>query len=141
MNNHIKGKATSKIGAVSIGPGLGAALLAKASCPLCYPAIGGVLSSIGLGFLFQGIYLYIFMALFFSFALFGLYYRANERRGYSPLLLGILGVFIVILGQYLAYEVVFYIGITILTGASIWNLIPIKKECSACINNKGETNE
>jgi mercuric ion transport protein len=141
MSNTDEGKTAGKIGAVSIGPGVGAALLAKASCPLCYPAIGGFLTSIGLGFLFEGIYFYIIMSVFFGIGLFGLAFRAKSRRGYLPFWLGLVGSCIAILGRYYANEIIFYVGITILIGASIWNLIPKKESCSACVNSTGGTNE
>ncbi|MBC96556.1 MAG: hypothetical protein CME63_02330 [Halobacteriovoraceae bacterium] len=51
-----KSKVFDFLGIVSTGPVLGVAFLAKAACPLCYPAIADILSSVGLGFLFEGYY-------------------------------------------------------------------------------------
>jgi hypothetical protein len=132
VNDQKEGKAAGKVGAVSIGPGLGAAILAKASCPLCYPAIGGFLTSIGLGFLFEGVNFYILAGLFIFLALFGLAFKAKSRRGYNPFWLGIVGIVIGVLGRYFAIEILFYIGVIVLAGASVWNLTPKKKVCSAC---------
>jgi hypothetical protein len=132
VNDQKEVKAAGKVGAVSIGPGLGAAILAKASCPLCYPAVGGFLTSLGLGFLFEGVNFYILAGLFISLALFGLAFRAKYRRGYNPFWLGIVGVIIGILGRYFAIEILFYIGVIVLAGASLWNLIPKKEVCSSC---------
>lgn len=120
------------LGTVSIGPGVGAAFLAKASCPLCYPAIAGFLSSIGLGFLLKGAYFYILMSAFLGIALFGLWYKANLRRGYTPLYTGIAGSTIALVFHYLQYEYLFYLGIGILIFASVWNLIPKKQDCINC---------
>lgn len=135
------GKTTSRLGAISLGPGIGAAILAKATCPLCYPAIAGFLTSVGLGFLFQGAYFYIIMAVFLLFALLGLAFRAKSRRGYKPFWLGLVGSIITFLGRYLTNEIIFYIGIFILVGASIWNLIPKKEISTACPTKLGGTNE
>lgn len=122
----------SFLGTFSIGPGVGAALLAKVSCPLCYPAIAGFLSSVGLGFLFKGTYFYILMTAFFLVALVGIGYRAKDRRGYRPLMLGILSFVFVVTGHYFENQIIFYTGVTLLMGASIWNLIQIKDKCIKC---------
>ena len=119
------------LGTASIGPGVGAAFLAKAACPFCYPAIAGFLSSIGLGFLFKGAYFYVLVTLFLAITLFGLGFRAKSRRGYGPLYLGVFGAVIAIVFHYLKNDV-FYIGIGVLVVASIWNLVPLKKQCDAC---------
>jgi len=120
------------LGTFSIGPGVGAALLAKASCPLCYPAIAGFLSSIGLGFLFKGTYFYILMSAFFLMSIIGIGYKAKERRGYRPFILGIVSSVIAISGHYFENQIIFYIGIGLLVAASIWNLIPNKEQCINC---------
>ena len=120
------------LGTASIGPGVGAALLAKASCPLCYPAIAGFLSSIGLGFLFKGAYFYILMSVFIGVTLFGLGFKAKSRRGYTPLYLGIVGSVTALIFHYRQNDYLFYFGIGILIFASIWNLIPMKQNCTAC---------
>ncbi|MFT6633876.1 MAG: hypothetical protein ACJAS4_003849 [Bacteriovoracaceae bacterium] len=120
------------LGTFSIGPGMGAALLAKASCPLCYPAIAGFLTSIGLGFLFKGTYFYILMSVFFLVALVGIGYRATERRGYGPLALGMVSSVIAISGHYFENQTIFYVGIGLLVASSIWNLIPKKENCNNC---------
>jgi mercuric ion transport protein len=120
------------LGTASIGPSVGAALLAKATCPLCYPAIAGFLSSIGLGFLFKGTYFYIFMSVFLGVALFGLGYKAKLRRGFMPFFLGLIGSTLALIFHYMKNDYIFYFGIGILVIASIWNLIPVKKQCNVC---------
>lgn len=120
------------VGTASIGPGVGAAFLAKASCPFCYPAIAGFLSSIGLGFLFKGVSFYILMSIFFGIVLFGLGFKAKSRRGYRPLYLGILGSVLAMMFHYVKNDYGFYFGTTVLIIASIWNLVPMKKQCNIC---------
>ncbi len=132
-NQSTSGKRAGILGAFSIGPGVGAAILAKASCPLCYPAIAGFLTSIGAGFLFEGTYFLILMSIFFAFALFGLFHRAKSRRGYYPFFLGFIGVTLASSGKYFESDIIFYFGIGALLVASVWNLIPAKSTCSACV--------
>ncbi len=127
-----KNKLFGFLGTASIGPGVGAAFLAKASCPLCYPAMAGFLSSIGLGFLFRGTDFYILMSFFLGIALFGLGFKAKSRRGYAPLYLGIVGSIIALTFHYRQNDSLFYFGIGILFFASIWNLIPMKRNCTNC---------
>lgn len=133
---HSAGKKAGILGTFSIGPGVGAALLAKASCPFCYPAIAGFLTSIGAGFLFKGTYFLILMSIFFAVALFGLFYKAKLRRGYYPFFTGLVGVVLALFAKHFATDVGFYFGIGILLAASIWNLIPVKANCSACVTEK-----
>ena len=137
MSQQTDGKTVSKIGAASVGPGIGAAVLAKASCPLCYPAIGGFLSSIGLGFLFEGVYFYVLVSVFISLSIFGLAFKAKSRRGYNPLWLGLVGIVSGVLGMYFSIELIFYTGVAILILASIWNIIPKKEDCNVCSTNLG----
>lgn len=141
MNEKNDAKTAGKIGAASVGPGIGAAILAKASCPLCYPAIGGFLSSIGLGFLFEGIYFYILVSIFISLSLFGLAFRAKSRRGYNPFWLGFVAVIMGVMGRYFAIEVIFYISVALLIAASIWNIVPKKENCNSCSTIQGGKNE
>jgi len=135
LKKHSAGSAkkTGFLGAFSIGPGVGAAILANATCPACYPAIGAVLSSLGLGFLFEGAYFLVLMSLFFAIALFGLAYKASKRRGLHPFWLGLASALVALAGRGVDLEIVFYLGITGLITASVWNLWPIKVEaCPEC---------
>ena len=135
----------SLFGTIAVGPSVGAALLAEAACPLCYPAIAGLLSLIGLGFLFQGTYLMVLTVTFLGVAMFGLFYRARFRWGYRPFALGLIGSILLVIGKF-SFESnpVFYVGVTVLSIATIWNLIPKRSEitkssCSACAPGERET--
>ena len=70
-------------------PGVGASLLPKVACPLCWPAYAGLLSSVGLGFLISAAYLLPLTAGFLLLALAAMAFRASNRHGYSPFLLGL----------------------------------------------------
>src|SRR5215469_2153158 len=67
----------------------GVSMLPKLLCPACWPAYAGVLSSIGLGFLISTAYLLPLTAGFLVLALGALAFRAAERRGYGPFLVGL----------------------------------------------------
>src|SRR5258708_34862620 len=72
-------------------PGIGVALLPKLLCPLCWPLYAAVVSSIGLGFLIGTAYLLPITSAFLVLTLAILGFRANQRRGYGPLLAGAVG--------------------------------------------------
>lgn len=123
---------------IAVFPGIGAALLPKLSCPACWPAYTGLLSSLGLGFVNYTPYLLPLTALFLILAIASLRYRAKNRRGYSPFILGIFGAIVVIAGKFVFIsDLAMYGGIAILIGASFWNSWPRKMSnngsCPACI--------
>lgn len=112
-------------------PGIGAALLPNLTCPACWPAYAGILSTLGLGFLMNGPYFYLFIGILLSISLFSLVYKAKTRRGYLPLWFGLLSATIIIGGKYYTLsDYIFYSGAFILVIASIWNNIPTKNKYS-----------
>ncbi len=65
-------------------------------------------------------------------ALAALGFRANRRRGYGPLLVGILAAVLLLVGKFiLESNVAVYAGIASLIGASLWNSWPKKSVPSA----------
>ncbi|MBI2607187.1 MAG: hypothetical protein HYW49_14015 [Deltaproteobacteria bacterium] len=116
------------------------------ACPLCYPAIAGLFSSLGLGFLFNGTYFAIIAGLFLAAVLFGLGYRAKSRRGYAPLLLGLAAAAMVIAGKFLWDEngILYVGGIAGLIAASAWNLLPKRAlttdSCPSCATDGADSN-
>lgn len=120
-------------------PGIGAAMLPKAACPVCWPVYAGILSSLGLGFLMTGPYFYLFIGILLSISLFSLAYKAKSRRGHLPFWIGLSSAAIIIIGKYyLLPDYVFYSGALLLIIASIWNNIPSKK---SNISDKSESSE
>lgn len=120
-------------------PGIGAALLPVGLCPACWPAYAGVLSALGLGFLFKTTYLLPVTALFLLVAVGMLAFRARSRRGYRPLIVGLAASAIVLVGKFVfVSDVAMYGGIVLLVAASIWNAWPRKATgvnsgvCLAC---------
>jgi hypothetical protein len=129
-------------GIVATLPGIGMALLPNLSCPACWPAYAGILSSLGLGFVNYSSYLLPLTALFLILAVASLGFRAKKRRGYGPFILGSFAALTVVTGKFiLGSEAAQYAGIAMLTAASLWNSWPRRKEsrgsCSACASWDG----
>ena len=106
-------------------PGISVALLPKLACPLCWPFYSGIVSSVGLGFLISTKYLLALTITFLLIALAALAYRAKQRRGYGPFVLGIAGVLAVLISKFdLESNPVTFTGIVVLVVASAWNMWP-----------------
>lgn len=118
-------------------PAIGFSLLPKLVCPACWPAYAGLLSAVGLGFLVQTEFLLPLTAMFLGIVLVGLAFRARTRCGYGPLLLGIVGAAAAMAGKFaLESAPIFYAGLGLLVGASLWNTWPQRKSkiasCREC---------
>jgi hypothetical protein len=98
------------------------ALLPNLACPACWPAYAGLLSACGLGFLIRTEYLVPVTSLFLAFALGGLWYRAEVRRGYWPFCLGAVAAAGILAAKFwIESSPLFYAGLILLVGASVWN--------------------
>lgn len=116
-------------------PGVGFALLPKIACPACWPAYAGVLTSLGLGFLMDVRWLLPLTAVFLLIAVAALGFRAGQRRGYGPLVLGLCASTIVLAGKFgFESDAAMYAGLGLLVAASIWNTWPRRatSSCPAC---------
>ena len=118
-------------------PAFGVVLLPKIACPACWPAYAGVLSSMGVSFLIDTRYLFALTAAFLTVALFFLGFRATRRRGYGPLVLGLIASALLLTGKFYFESVpAMFSGVGLLMIASLWNSWPRKlaasPECSAC---------
>lgn len=123
---------------LAIFPAMGAVLIPGVSCPLCWPAYAGLLSSLGLGFVNYTPYLFPLTLLCLAVAVFSLGFRAKRRHGYGPLVLGFVGAVVISTGKFiLAWKAATYVGIIFLISACIWNLWPRKQisdgACSDCV--------
>jgi hypothetical protein len=106
-------------------PAIGFALLPKLTCPACWPAYAGLVSALGLGFVDYTPYLFPLTAVFLAVTLGALGYRANRRRGYGPLWVGVAASLIVIASKFVFdSDLALYSGIGFLVGASLWNSWP-----------------
>ena len=117
-------------------PGLGVALLPKLTCPMCWPAYAGLLSTVGLGFLVSERYFFTLSAGFLLLSVGALAFRAPERRGYGPAALGLLAVVLILAGKFgVDSSSLMYSGVGLLLLSSIWNSFPRRAatSCPKCV--------
>lgn len=121
--------AASSLAAV---PGALLSVLPVVSCPSCWPAYAGVLSSMGVPFLMDTTWLLPITVAALLLALGGLAFRARRRRGLGPLILGAVAAGAILLGKFvLGIDAAVYTGTVLLVGASLWNSWP-KTQLAAC---------
>ncbi|MBC8338205.1 MAG: MerC domain-containing protein [Alphaproteobacteria bacterium] len=120
-------------------PSVGAALLPKLTCPACWPAYAGLLSSLGVSFVDYTPYLMPLTGFFLVISVFALAFRARLRRGYGPFALGLASAMTVMVGKF-GYDndPVMYTGLAVLVAASVWNSWPRPRQgagpdCPACV--------
>lgn len=115
-------------------------------CPVCIPAIGALLSSIGLGFLVNEAVLRPVLIGFIAAAWFGFgwsYFR--EHGSPYPGVLGVVAGLSLYVGRYVYLggtwnAVLMYGGVAAMIAASIWNLVlrraarRAEARCPACAN-------
>lgn len=129
LEHHMKNTNTPpparRLQLVAMLPAVGAALLPKLTCPVCWPAYAAVLSALGVGFIDYTPYLLPLTLAFLGVTLAMLAWR--PRRGYAPLALGLAASAIVLVGKFLFdSDIAVYAGVALLVGASIWNALPRK---------------
>ena len=106
-------------------PIVGFSMLPKLVCPACWPAYAGLLTSVGLGFLISSVYLLPLTVAFLVLALGAMVFRARERHGYWPFLLGMVAASGVLIGKFVwESKPTIYAAIGLLVMASLWNTWP-----------------
>lgn len=133
-------------GALAAFPALAALVLPVGTCPACWPAYAGLLSSLGLGFLLYEEYLLPIAATLLAVALGTLLYRARDRRGYGPFLLGVAASAVALVGKFtLDSTTLLFAGFGLLTAAAAWNSWPRGEgspaTCENCAPQDGEATE
>lgn len=132
-----------RTGIVPLLPAIGTALMPKLVCPACWPAYAGLLSALGLGFIDYTPWLLPLTLVFLVVVLITLAWRAQTRRGYAPLGLGMAAAVIVLIGKFqFDSNLATYTGIALLVGASLWNSWPRRNpaaSCPACVADTDET--
>ena len=124
-------------------PGIGASLLPKLACPLCWPAYAGLLTSVGLGFLISAKYLMAVTAAFLLLSVTALAFRAYRRHGYAPFALGLFAAVGVLVGKF-SWESnpATYVALGLLVIASVWNAwlygVAVPDCCTEKSINEGE---
>ncbi len=112
---------------LAVVPGVLLSALPVLSCPSCWPAYAGVLSSLGVPFLMDSAWLLPVTVAALGLALGGLGYRARRRRGFGPLVLGAVASAALLGGKFvLELDAVLYAGTVLLVAASLWNSWPTR---------------
>ncbi len=122
-------------------PGIGISLLPKLTCPLCWPAYAGLLSTVGLGFLIPARNLLLVTSVFLTASTATLSFRAKTRHGYRPALLSLVAATIILFGKFsIESQAVMYSGLGLLVAASLWNGWPRRPagSCPQCAPNGDE---
>lgn len=118
-------------------PGVGVSLLPKLACPLCWPAYAGLLSSVGLGFLISTKYLLPLTIAFLGIALGALAFRAKNRHGYGPFVLGLIAAIGVLVDKFeWDSNPALYGAVALLVVASLWNAWPHRVTSASCRTEK-----
>lgn len=121
-------------------PAIGAAALPKLTCPACWPAYSGLLSSMGVSFVNYTPYLFPLTAAFLLLSLIALGWRAQRRRGYRPLWLGLAASAVLLAGKFaFDSDIAMYAGMAVLVAAALWNAWPHARRvaagnCPACVS-------
>lgn len=106
-------------------PGVGVSILPKLACPACWPAYSGLLASVGLGFLIRVAYLLPVTIVFLALVVGAMVFRARERHGYGPFLLGVVAAMNVLLGKFVwDSNPIVYGAVGLLIIASLCNTWP-----------------
>ncbi len=112
-------------------PGVGVSFLPKLACPACWPAYAALLSSVGLGFLISTVYLLPMTVALLGLSLGALAFRAKQRHGYGPFLLGLSAAAAVLPGKFVwESKPLMYIAFGSLVAASLWNAWPRRASTS-----------
>ena len=117
--------------------GAGGVVIAALSCTACFPALGALAASLGLGFLsqFEGVAINKLLPLFAALALAVNCYGWVQHRRHGRGLLSVLGPLGVLatlypLWQYVWSTNLFYVSLILMLGVSIADLIwPPKRIC------------
>lgn len=123
------------LAALAMIPAMLSPLLPAITCPACWPAYAGLLSSMGIGFIDYTPYLLPVSSLFLGIALLTLWWKAPQRHGYRPFIAGLLASSMILSGKFAFHsDSLTYTGIGILLLATLWNVWPQKTsdQCPAC---------
>jgi len=124
---------TSWHSGLAVAPGIGAALVPTTLCPLCWPALAGVLSSLGLGFVMNGRWVLPVTIPLLVIAVGALALRAPSRRGYGPFVLGALAAATIVASKFAGDGGTWsYMGTGLLVAASVWNSWPAPRHKTHC---------
>jgi hypothetical protein len=106
-------------------PGILGAVLPSVTCPACWPAYAGVLSSLGIGVVLTGPYFLIAVGALLGITLFALGFRCRSRRGFGPLAMGAVASVVILVAKFAGTDgAETYAAAGALIAASVWNNWP-----------------
>lgn len=120
------------------GPAVGIAFLPKLVCPACWPAYAALAGALGMPFLWETRFLLPITGFALGLVIGMLAWRARERRGYGPALLGVAASGVIVIGKFvLSSNPAAYAGASVLLAACVWNTWPRRRSagtapCPAC---------
>ncbi len=123
-------------------PAIGAALLPKLTCPLCFPAYAAILSALGIEFVNYTPYLLPLTAVFLAVAITVLALQTRRTGNIVPLILGITASFVVLFAKFSLESEWLTTGGVIMLVAAI--LLGNRKQsaaiapCPACVVGEGD---
>jgi len=118
-------KTSSKLSLLTALPGVGAVFLPAVSCPACWPAYAGLLSSLGVSFIDYSPWLIPVITLLVFISLLSLFWQCRNNGDYRSFMLGLVGSVILALGKFqFESDNLVYLGAGVLVIASIWNAWP-----------------
>ncbi len=121
------------------GPAIGIAFLPKLVCPACWPAYAALVGALGMPFLLDTTFLFPLTLAALALVLGLLAWKASERRGHRPFLLGVCASVLLVAGKFgFGSNAAAYAGAAALFGACVWNSWPHRSNnadpsCSACM--------
>ena len=116
------------------------AIIAAMGCASCFPTLGSLAASLGLGFLsqFEGLFINTLLPVFAWIALIANVISFLSHRRWLRVLAGIAGPTMVLLTLYPLWTYdwstyLFYLGLFIMLIVAIWDIVsPPAKQCSSC---------
>lgn len=108
---------------LAVLPGAIVSLLPSATCPMCIAAYTGVLSALGLGFLYNEHVLRPLIAGFLAVGIASVAWSTRGHRRAGPLVLTVVGSGMVVAARLIwSIPPLLYTGVALLVAASSWNL-------------------
>jgi len=114
--------------------GVGISIVLAKFCPLCFPAIAGFLSSLGLGFLLKATALHWLLIIFLLFSILSLVWSYfKQHRRYIAMLIGVPSASFLYGSKYIfENSYFFYLGAVGLVIATFLNLILRRRAKCSC---------
>jgi mercuric ion transport protein len=116
------------------------AIIAAMGCASCFPALGALGASMGLGFLahYEGLFINTLLPVFAGIVLVTNLISWWSHRLWWRTLIGLVGPVMVLATFYLFWTdnwstYMFYVGLVLMLAVSIWDIVsPPLKSCSSC---------